>query len=270
MKRNAGEALPGGPARIQTRAQALAAALSHAQTRTTDESPGTVDPIDHVNLDDKVYARVRSMLASGRLEPGSRIVQEDLAAMLGVSRTPLVNALKRLAQEGLLTWVPRRGIFVRSLDAAELARLFEVRACLEPLAAELAARAITRQEALDMERTWTSMAELPDTPESHGLFVERDRAFHWRLAELSGNSYLMAALAPVNALASAYLHGAPRPWEDTVPDHLSIIEGLRNGDPTASAQAMRHHISLTLDALRIEAAGQPASTGSSHPHPHKE
>ncbi|MFZ5426595.1 MAG: GntR family transcriptional regulator [Thermodesulfobacteriota bacterium] len=147
-------------------------------------------PIEHENLDDKVYARVRGMIVSGRYEPGSRIVQEDLAGELGVSRTPLVNALKRLAQDGLLEWTPRRGIHVRALEPGELVHLFVLRERLEPLAAELAARNITRAEALEMEEEWASMAGLPDTPESHRLFVDRDRRFHWRLAELAGQECL--------------------------------------------------------------------------------
>lgn len=211
-------------------------------------------PIEHENLDDKVYGLVRDMIASGQFEPGSRIVQEELALELGVSRTPLVNALKRLAQDGLLEWVPRRGIYVRGLDQAQVVALYEVRERLEPLAARLAASAITRDEALCMRREWESMAGLPDTPRTHKLFIERDRAFHRRLGELSANPYLLAALTPVNMLASAYLHGNPRPWEETVPDHLSIIEGLAAADPDAAETAMRRHISQSLEALRKDAS----------------
>jgi len=214
-------------------------------------------PIEHENLDDKVYGRVRDMIVSGLYEPGSRIVQEDLASELGVSRTPLVNALKRLAQDGLLEWVPRRGIYVRKLEPEELVHLFVLRERLEPLAAELAALNIDPAEAREMEAEWSSMAGLPDTPESHLLFVDRDRRFHWRLAELSGNPYLRAALSPVNMLASAYLHGTPRPWDETVPDHLSIIEGLKARDAKACGEAMRKHIAQSLEALRSEAEARP-------------
>uniref|UniRef100_A0A7C4EJ07 GntR family transcriptional regulator n=1 Tax=Fundidesulfovibrio putealis TaxID=270496 RepID=A0A7C4EJ07_9BACT len=221
------------------------------RTKSAPECVG--GPIEHENLDDKVYARVRDMIVSGRYEPGSRIVQEDLAGELGVSRTPLVNALKRLAQDGLLEWIPRRGIHVRALEPGELVHLFVLRERLEPLAAELAARNITRAEALEMEAEWSSMENLADTPESHRLFVDRDRRFHWRLAQLSGNPYLMAAMTPVNMLASAYLHGTPRPWSDTIPDHLSIIEGLKRQDPAASGEAMRGHVAKSLEALRKEA-----------------
>lgn len=219
-------------------------------------------PISHQNLDEMVYARVKDMLASGELEPGQRIVQEDMALGLAVSRTPLVNALKRLAQEGLLEWVPRRGIYVRTLGLTELVQLFEVRERLEPLAAELAATRICAREAGEMHDIWQGMRGLPDTPDAHKLFIDRDRNFHWRLVELSANPYLTTAMAPVNMLAAAYLHGTPRPWEDTVPDHLAVIEGLRRRDPKASGQAMRRHIAQSLEALRREAAAQPETARS--------
>lgn len=230
--------------------------------KTGGRARAKADPIRHVNLDDKVYGRVKDMIASGDLEPGSRIVQEDLASGLGVSRTPLVNALKRLAQEGLLEWVPRRGIYVRSLDHRELVWLFELRERLEPMAAELAAASITREEALRMREQWTAMAGMADTPESVRLFIDRDRRFHWRLVELAANPYLSAAMAPVSMLAAAYLHGTPRPWDDTVPDHLAVIDALLRGDPKASGAAMRRHIAQSLRALRRESpqAGAPAET----------
>jgi len=218
-----------------------------------DSAP--IRPIVHENLDDKIYASVRDMLVSGQFEPGSRIVQEDLAASLGVSRTPLINALKRLAQDGLLEWIPRRGIFVRQLDLAELISLFEVRERLEPLAAELAAPRIEPAEAAEMQAQWRAMDALPDTDEAHRAFVDLDRRFHWRLIELAANPYLAAAMGPVNMLAAAYLHGTPRPWSDTVSDHLCIIEALSRGDSAASGEAMRRHISQSLDALRLESPG---------------
>jgi DNA-binding GntR family transcriptional regulator len=215
--------------------------------------PGEPVPIRHENLDDKVCQRIRDMIAGGVLTLGQRIVQEELAARLAVSRTPLISALKRLSQEGLVEWVPRRGIYVRSLGAQELVQLYELRERLEPLAAELAAGRIGPDEARAMRASWLGMEGMADTPESHALFIDRDRRFHWRLAELAGNPYLSAALAPVNMLASLYLRGNPRPWDDTIPDHLAIIDALMRGDPAACGEAMRRHIAKSLSALRHEA-----------------
>ncbi|WP_144284174.1 GntR family transcriptional regulator [Megalodesulfovibrio gigas] len=227
--------------------------MSKKHTPEKDLSTSETIPIQHENLDDKVCLRIRDMIARGTLTPGQRIIQEELAAQLAISRTPLISALKRLTQEGLLEWVPRRGIYVRSLDPEELVHLYELRERLEPLAAELAAVRIGADEARAMRIQWRGMADIADTPASHALFIDHDRRFHWRLAELAGNPYLRAALAPVNMMASLYLQGNPRPWDDTIPDHLSIIDALECGDAAACGEAMRRHIMKSLDALRREA-----------------
>jgi len=205
--------------------------------------------IRHENLEDKVLARLRGMIASGALPPGARIRQEELAARLGVSRTPLIAALKRLAQEGLAVWTPRRGARVVSLDDESLRQLLEVRLRLEPMAAELAAARMDPAEARRLRAQWEELGGLPDTPGNCARFVECDRLFHWRLAELSGNPYLAQALAPVNMLAGLYLHGTPRPWEDTAPEHLAVLDALERRDPAGAAGAMRRHIARSLESL---------------------
>ena len=80
--------------------------------------------IEHDNLDDKIYQRLKAMITESQLEPGQRILQEQLARDMGVSRTPLVNALKRLTQEGHLEWLPRRAIYVKRFTPREVAQIF--------------------------------------------------------------------------------------------------------------------------------------------------
>ncbi|GFK92852.1 putative D-xylose utilization operon transcriptional repressor [Fundidesulfovibrio magnetotacticus] len=218
-------------------------------------------PIRHENLEDQVLARLRGMIASGALPPGSRLRQEDLALRLGVSRTPLIAALKRLTLEGLAVWKPRCGASVAALDDASLADLLEVRLRLEPMAAELAARRIEPAEARALRARWEELARSPDTPEHCAAFVESDRLFHWRLAELSGNRFLLRSLEPLNMLAGLYLHGTPRPWEDTAPEHLAVIQALEAQSPEGAALAMRRHIQRSLDALRETLPQPPALTG---------
>lgn len=230
--------------------------LAGTKRRTTARSLH----IEHQNLDEKIYVQLKAMLADGDFEPGQRIVQEDLASRMGVSRTPLVNALKRLAQDGLLEWTPRRGIYVRELSVIELVQLFEVRERLEPLAARLAATRISSAEVTNLIDQWQSMADAPQSPEMIRHFIEHDRHMHWRLIELAGNPYLTQAMAPLNMMAAIYLHGAPRPWEDTVPEHLALLEALHRNDPDASEEAMRRHIAGSLNALRHEAALERAQS----------
>lgn len=217
-------------------------------------------PIEHKNLDDKVYARIKNMIASGSLEPGQRIVQDDLARDMGVSRTPLVNALKRLAQERLLEWVPRRGIYVHSLTLREMLQVFEVRESLEPLAARLAAARITGAEVDALDARCRALAELPATPEAMREIIECDRQFHWRLVELADNPHLRAAMEPVSLLTAAYMHGLRRSLLEIIPEHLKILSALRRGDAQACEDAMRWHMLRSSEKLRREAGADCSTT----------
>ena len=99
---------------------------------------------EHENLDHKVYRQLKAMILDQHLKPGSKIYQEELANDLGISRTPLVNALKRLEQEQLIIAIPRRGFSVRQFSEEEMIRIFELREVLEGLAARRASSAFQR------------------------------------------------------------------------------------------------------------------------------
>ena len=89
----------------------------------------------HENLDHKVHRQIKSMILEQKLKPGAKIYQEKLALDLGISRTPLVNALKKLEQERLIMAIPRRGFYVRQFSKQEMVGIFELREVLEGLAA---------------------------------------------------------------------------------------------------------------------------------------
>jgi DNA-binding GntR family transcriptional regulator len=98
----------------------------------------------HENLDQEVYRELRSMIFEQKLNPGTKIYQEKLAQEFGISRTPVVNALKKLHQERLITAMPRRGFYVRHFSAQEIIQAFELREVLEGLAARRASMGLGR------------------------------------------------------------------------------------------------------------------------------
>jgi GntR family transcriptional regulator, rspAB operon transcriptional repressor len=177
---------------------------------------------------------------------------------MGVSRTPLVNALKRLAQERLLEWLPRRGIYVRRFSAREVAQLFEVREGLEPIAARLAAPRIDPAEVDDLLELFRGFDENP-TPSAVRQYLRADRHFHWRLVELAANPHLAAAMESVNMMISAYQVGIPRSLSESLPEHRAILEALRRKDPDASEQAMRVHIRRSREKLKKNAEVEEAA-----------
>ncbi len=213
--------------------------------------------IEHENLDDKIYVRLKALIAERRMVPGERILQDRLAREMGVSRTPLVNALKRLAQERLVEWVSRRGIYVKRFTKREMARLFEVREALEGLSARLAAPRIARDEVRHMEETFRGLDVAP-TPAAFRKYVERDRYFHWRLVEIAANEQLAHAMESVNMMFFAWQDGLVRPAAETIKDHFAILEALRRRDPDASEAAMRLHIRRSVERLEQEAEVEEA------------
>jgi DNA-binding GntR family transcriptional regulator len=222
-----------------------------------DRSPSPL-LIEHENLDDKIYARLKRMIADAELPPGQRILQEKLARDMGVSRTPLVNALKRLAQERLVEWVSRRGIYVKRFSLREMAQLFEVREGLEPIAARLAAVRISPAEVLDFKSIFDGFTTQP-SPADVQRYLTCDRRFHWRLVELADNPHLAAAMESVNIMISAYQVGVPRSLAESLPEHQAILEALARRDPDGSEAAMRVHIRRSVERLwqraRAEGAG---------------
>ena len=183
-----------------------------------------------------------------RVAMGVRIQPDHLAREMGVSRTPVLNALKRLAGEQIVEWVPRRGIYLKTLTKRELARVFEVREALECMAARLAAMRIT-QEQVDRLAVLFQGIEISSTPDAHALYLERDRELHSQLVMISGNRYLMHAMEAVNVMILTYQYGLNRPMAETMQEHSAILEALRKRDPDASEAAMRLHVGRTRERI---------------------
>jgi DNA-binding GntR family transcriptional regulator len=234
-----------------------AAAKQRTPRRTARPSTPLSLRIEHESLDDKIYARLKALITERRLRPGDRILQDRLAREMGVSRTPLVNALKRLAQERLVEWVSRRGIYIKRFTKRQMARLFEVREALEGLSARLAASRISRAEVDELTEMFRSLDVSP-TPAAVRKYVERDRYFHWRLVEIAGNEPLAHAMESVNMMFFAWQDGLVRPAAETVKEHFAILEALRRRDPEGSEASMRLHIRRSVERLEKEAAEEEA------------
>ena len=171
-----------------------------AQAPAPFPSPDPLDQlIERENLDDTIYARIRLMIVERRIVPGERINVDRIARNLGVSRTPVVNALKRLRQEHVVEWVLRRGAFVRQFTTRELARLFEVREMLEGLAARRAAERISRDEVDRLAARFRALGLSDDGPALE-RYIAEDRAFHLRLLALADNAHLTHAMESVNLM----------------------------------------------------------------------
>ena len=221
--------------------------------------------VQHENLDEKIYATLRKLILERQFQPGERILVDHLAAEMGVSRTPILNALRRLSQEGVVEVFARRGIYVRRYEKAEMARLFTVREVLDGLAARLATARIRSDEIDEFVRAFRRHEVPSTTPAAIRRYVELDRAFHCRLMELADNDQLRAAMDSINMRLFVWQDGVVRPPPETVPEHLAILQSLRRRDPDGAEAAMRLHIRRSLEQLQREAEAEAKAAGKAGP-----
>lgn len=218
--------------------------------------------IHHESLEDKIYSQLRSLIVGRQLLPGERILVDQLAAEMGVSRTPILNAFRRLGQEGVVQVLPRRGIYVRRYGKAEMVRLFAVREVLDGLATRLATTEIQPAEIEEFVRAFERQDPSSMAPPAIRRYVELDRTFHCRLVELAGNDQLTAAMDSINMRLFVWQDGVVRPPAETIPEHLAILDALRRRDPDGAEAAMRVHIRRSLEQLQREA--KPESSDAVH------
>jgi DNA-binding GntR family transcriptional regulator len=223
--------------------------------------------IHHESLEDKIYTQLRSLIVGRQLLPGERILVDQLAAEMGVSRTPILNAFRRLGQEGVVEVLPRRGIYVRRYGKAEMVRLFAVREVLDGLATRLATTTIPLAEIEEFSRAFESHDPSPMAPPAIRRYVELDRAFHCRLVELADNDQLRAAMDSINMRLFVWQDGVVRSPAETIPEHLAILDALRRRDPDGAEAAMRLHIRRSLEQLQREAEAEEAAGGEPRPAP---
>lgn len=205
-------------------------------------------------LSDTTYEAVKQLIMDNRLAPGTRISMESLARELGVSPTPVREALARLDADGLVSKRPLAGYTVSAqLDAAAFEDLFRMRLLLEPEAARLAAaRPMDPTELTQLAELTKRMVDAP-TGEGYAAYREQialDARFHDAIAAASGSALLHAAISRLHA----HMHLYRLYWHsgfavDTAAEHERIVAALAAGDPAAGARAMSAHLRASHDRL---------------------
>ncbi|HUR05390.1 MAG TPA: GntR family transcriptional regulator [Nonomuraea sp.] len=195
----------------------------------------------HLPLRDQVTAEIRRLIISGELAQGERLVEDRLAARLGVSRNPVRESIRVLAAEGFVLVIPRIGATVARLSPAEAEELFDVRMAIEGLAARLAARKRTPETAARLRLVLDSAREAVEGGRLERV-ADLNTAFHLAVGEVAGNSYLNLMMAPMLLRAqwvfrqTAAVRG-PHSWSE----HLSLCEAIAAGDEDeAQARAVAH------------------------------
>lgn len=189
------------------------------------------------------------MIVQGDLKPGTQIVQEALAERLGLSRTPLRKAIATLTQENFLVTDSRGAAFVRSFNDDELTIIWEIRAVLEGLVCRIAAERIEPQHLAYLESLIMSAAEKV-TPQDWTAYRKADVHFHNYLTEVVDDPHLTKILDSFQILSLTLASGLLRPPEETLPEHLEIINALREQDADRAERAMVSHIRRSIQHVR--------------------
>ncbi|KQQ47833.1 GntR family transcriptional regulator [Methylobacterium sp. Leaf125] len=215
-------------------------------------------------LHDEVVDRMRDLIRAGELEPRARINESELTERFGISRTPLREAIKILATEGLLELLPNRGARVASLSQSEIEEMIEVIAGLEATAADLACRIITDAEIDGISRDHEAMVAAWRAGEE-GVYFALNREIHEGIMRASRNATLGGIYDSLSGRIqrSRYaVHQTPEQWAQSVAEHERMISLLRARDGDALALLMRAHIRArtpviaeNFGAARREAAG---------------
>lgn len=187
----------------------------------------------------------------------------QLAEELGVSRTPIREALRKLELEGFIVMVPRKGAYVADISFKDIADVFEIRAALEALAAGLAAERITDEELEEMERLVVEKAEAIANQNMERL-VQVDTMFHEAIYKASRNERLTSIISNLREQIQRYRTTSlayPGRMQRSLEEHRGIVEAIQSRDPQIAQQVAREHIenaeNSMIDAIKKD--GLPIS-----------
>lgn len=224
--------------------------------------------IPRTNLHEQVAQRLRQMLVEGRIAPGAKLNERELCEVLEVSRTPLREAIKMLAAEGLVELVPNRGAIAVSLGEEDIRHTFEVMAGLEAMSGELAAQRITGAELAEIRALHFEMM---------AAWTRRDLSNYYRLNALIHRAINAAAKNPVLSATydrvNARLHALrfrsnqdEEKWKTAVKEHEQMVEALAARDTKAMRAVLAAHLqnklSVVLEQLREPRPVRPKRKGA--------
>ena len=204
-------------------------------------------------LRERARSGIREAIASGELKPGDQIVEAAMAARIGVSRSPVREALRQLEQQGLVESVPNKGTYVAALGPADVEEIVLLRGALEGLAARLAADRMGRRDVRALEDIVQRMERHTGPgPHEESAFIEADAEFHSALVRFSGHRRLQrmwSELDPFIWLLTVNREGVRRNERPAMSrEHRALLETLASGEPEVAQHAVWAHITRPLSA----------------------
>ena len=199
--------------------------------------------------EEEAYAFLLDAICKGAYRNGARLIAEDIASEIGMSRMPVREAFRRLAADGLVTLRPNRGAVVSGLNIEQMQEVFEMRSALEGLAIRVAVPKITERHMVHLERLLDDMDEYRN---ESGEWVRRHRDFHLFLCSLSERGRLMRQIAALYTVIEPHMRVWLEHGEKPLSarnEHAAILDALRSGDAQLAERVLREHIDGTVPSL---------------------
>ncbi len=219
---------------------------------------GSILPIARSTLPEAAAERLRALIIEGALAPGAKLNERALSDRLGLSRTPLREAFRVLAAEGLLLQLPNRGVQVATMTTDEVRHAFEVMAALEGLAGELAAERVSDADLADLRALQAEM-EAAHAARDLPSYYRVNRAIHDRLGAIAANPALIHTCRTFNARLHALRFRSNlkrEKWDQAVAEHRAMLVALAARDGAALRDLLNRHLRAkqraVLDAMANE------------------
>ena len=211
--------------------------------------------IQHNDLSKPVYERLKEMIEMGALAPGQKLKQEKLASELGVSRTPLLKALQSLEHEMLVESIPRRGMYVRHISLQEMVDVYDCREAVECMALRLVIERASDSEVLKMKKIFEPFIHSKTI--NLKKYRKADEKFHDGIIDLSKNTVLKKMSQVGDIHKRVYQYGLIRSPEETLTEHVRIIEAVLDRDLQSADNELRNHIRLSRNKLSPDHLDKP-------------
>jgi DNA-binding GntR family transcriptional regulator len=215
--------------------------------------------ISRLALHDQVASRLRTMLVEGQIAPGAKLNERELSEQLGVSRTPLREAIKLLAAEGLVDLLPNRGAVAVKLTEADVLNTFELLAALEGMSGELAAQRITDEELAELRALHYEMMACFSRRDLSGYYRINAR-IHTAINDAAKNPVLASTYRSINARVQSLRFRTNQneaKWKHAVSEHERMIEALAAHDAAAMRAVLVEHLLRKRDTvLELLRAGE--------------
>lgn len=241
-----------------------------AKKKTERKADTRKQKLPKASLSDSAYEALRERVLNLTLPAGELLNERWICELVGFGRTPVHQALQRLHQEGMLEVVPRKGVLVKPDSVSRIIDLLDARSIIEPILAGRAARKADPDDIKALKQITAPLSEQASREaNSVDRFIERDRAFHAKLAQIGGSPVLVEMQKSLHERAMRFWYSDL--WrtldeDKAANEHAAVVAAIERGDARAAETAMRHHINEITARLRKIQQMSPRQATGEMPH----